>query len=233
MGALSISCSALWMASASIRIICQLISLNVRIWTKRAKDEQWNYVVLDSNVLSDGHHNGNSHLSSLRILDPGESQVADAPAGVDAVNLQLRELKGCIEGFGADPNDDGVDWQRHALHHLLRKTVLAEERRENGISKVRKKKISSTRPKVKLTELVLVRRGSTHLCPDAVAMGEGPLGGRGSSQVLISISTLSRVCVQVRTQGFSSFHHVSLITDAADLCLCIQFVALQSSPVKI
>lgn len=33
---------------------------------------------------------------------------------------------------------------------------------------------------------------STHLCPDAVAIGDGPLGGRGSSQVLISISTLSR-----------------------------------------
>lgn len=36
MGALSISCSALWIASASMRIICQLISLNVRIWNKQA-----------------------------------------------------------------------------------------------------------------------------------------------------------------------------------------------------
>lgn len=36
-----------------------------------------------------------------------------------------------------------------------------------------------------------------HLWPDAVAMGDGPFGGRGSSQVLISISTLSRVCKQV------------------------------------
>lgn len=39
---------------------------------------------------------------------------------------------------------------------------------------------------------------SAHLCPDAVAMGDGPLGGRGSSQVLISITTLSRVCKQVK-----------------------------------
>lgn len=31
----------------------------------------------------------------------------------------------------------------------------------------------------------------TDLCPDAVAIGDGPLGGRGSSHVLISIITLS------------------------------------------
>ena len=38
---------------------------------------------------------------------------------------------------------------------------------------------------------------SAYLCPDAVAMGDGPFGGRGSSQVLISISTLSRVWKQI------------------------------------
>lgn len=32
---------------------------------------------------------------------------------------------------------------------------------------------------------------NTDLCPEAIAIGEGPLGGRGSSQVLISITTLS------------------------------------------
>lgn len=42
-----------------------------------------------------------------------------------------------------------------------------------------------------------VKSRSAHLCPDAVAIGEGPFGGRGSSQVLISISTLSSVCKQV------------------------------------
>lgn len=152
------------------------------------------------------HHNDNSHLSSLRVLDAGESQVADAPAGVDAVNLQLRELKGRIEGFGADPNDDGVDGQRHALHNLLGKTVLAEERKEKSISEVRKKNQQHS-PRLKLTEQILVKSGGTHFCPDAVAMGEGPLGGRGSSQVLISISTLSRVCVEVITDTLARFFH--------------------------
>lgn len=90
---------------------------------------------LDSIAFPDVRDNGKSNLSSLRVLDAGESQVADAPARVDAVNLQLRELKGRIEGFGADPNDDGVDGQRHALHHLLGKTVLAEERRESDEKK--------------------------------------------------------------------------------------------------
>lgn len=35
---------------------------------------------------------------------------------------------------------------------------------------------------------------ATNLCPEARAMGDCPLGGRGSSQVLISTSTLSRHC---------------------------------------
>lgn len=83
---------------------------------------------LDSIVFHDGRANGHGYLSALRVLDAGESQVTDAPAGVDAVDLQLRELKGGIEGFGADANDDGVNGQRHALHHLLRKTVLAAKR---------------------------------------------------------------------------------------------------------
>lgn len=102
-------------------------------------------------------HDSNTHLSSLRVLDAGKSQVADAPAGVDAVNLQLRELEGRIEGFGADANDDGVDGQRNALHHLLGKTVLAEEWRGNGISEMGMwGGISSTQPNVKLMEQVLV-----------------------------------------------------------------------------
>jgi hypothetical protein len=33
---------------------------------------------------------------------------------------------------------------------------------------------------------------ATNLCPEARAMGDCPLGGRGSSQVFISTSTLSR-----------------------------------------
>lgn len=35
----------------------------------------------------------NTDLSPLRVLDASESQVTDAPAGVDAVYLQLGELK--------------------------------------------------------------------------------------------------------------------------------------------
>lgn len=48
-------------------------------------------------------------LPPLRILDASEAQVADAPAGVDAVDLQLGELKGGVKGLGTDPNDNGVD----------------------------------------------------------------------------------------------------------------------------
>lgn len=33
---------------------------------------------------------------------------------------------------------------------------------------------------------------NSYLCPEAVAIGDGPLGFRGSSHVLISIITLSR-----------------------------------------
>lgn len=65
-----------------------------------------------------------SYLPPLRVLNAREAQVADAPAGVDAVHLQLGQLKGRVEGLGADADHDGVDGQRHALHHLLRKAVF-------------------------------------------------------------------------------------------------------------
>lgn len=45
---------------------------------------------------------------------------------------------------------------------------------------------------IRLIPMSITER-KAHLCPDAVAMGDGPLGGRGSSQVLISITTLSKV----------------------------------------
>ena len=63
-------------------------------------------------------------LSPLRVLDAGEAQVADAPAGVDAVDLQLRELKGGVEGLGTDPDHDGVDGKRYPLHHLLSEAIF-------------------------------------------------------------------------------------------------------------
>ena len=65
-----------------------------------------------------------SDLAPLGVGDAGEAQVAQAPGGVDAVHLQLGQLEGGVEGLGADPHHDGVDGQRHALHHLLRKAVL-------------------------------------------------------------------------------------------------------------
>ena len=65
-----------------------------------------------------------SDLAPLGVSDAGEAQVAQAPGGVDAVHLQLGQLEGGVEGLGADPHHDGVDGQRHALHHLLRKAVL-------------------------------------------------------------------------------------------------------------
>lgn len=70
----------------------------------------------------------NSNLSPLRVLDASESQVTDAPAGVDTVDLQLGELKGGVKGLGTDPNDNGVDGQRHALYHLLCKAIFTGDR---------------------------------------------------------------------------------------------------------
>lgn len=48
-------------------------------------------------------------LSPLGVLNASESQVADAPASVDAVDLQLGELKGGVKGLGTDPDDNRVD----------------------------------------------------------------------------------------------------------------------------
>ena len=82
----------------------------------------------------------NTDLPPLRVLDAGEAQVADAPAGVDAVDLQLRQLEGGVEGLGTDPDDDGVDGQRYALHHLFSKAIFTAEEtdgwRESLVNKV-------------------------------------------------------------------------------------------------
>lgn len=51
----------------------------------------------------------NTDLSSLGVLNASKSQVTDTPAGVDAVNLQLGELKRGVKGLGTDPDDNGVD----------------------------------------------------------------------------------------------------------------------------
>lgn len=64
-------------------------------------------------------------LSPLRVLDAGEAQVTDAPAGVDTVDLQLGELKGGVEGLGTDPDHYGVDGQGHPLYNLFSKAIFA------------------------------------------------------------------------------------------------------------
>lgn len=72
-----------------------------------------------------------THLSPLRVLDAGESQVTDVPAGVDAVDLQLGELKGGVEGLGTDPDHYGVDGQGDSFHYLLCEAILTAERQEH------------------------------------------------------------------------------------------------------
>ena len=72
------------------------------------------------------------HLSSLGVGDAGEAQVTLLPFGVEAVPLELPELKGGVEGPGLDLNGDGVDHHGHALHHLLRKAVLAANASTGG-----------------------------------------------------------------------------------------------------
>lgn len=75
-----------------------------------------------NNVLAKRQTKAN--LSSLRVLNASEAQVADAPAGIDAVDLQLGKLKGGVEGLGADLDDNGVDGQRHPLDYFLSKPIF-------------------------------------------------------------------------------------------------------------
>lgn len=70
----------------------------------------------------------NTDLPPLRILDASEPKIADAPAGVDAVDLQLGELEGGVEGLGANLDDDGVDGQSDPFHHLFSETIFTVEK---------------------------------------------------------------------------------------------------------
>ena len=65
------------------------------------------------------------HLSSLWVGDAGVAEVTALPLGVEAVALQLPELEGGVEGPSLHLDGDGVDSDRHALHHLLSEAVLA------------------------------------------------------------------------------------------------------------
>lgn len=68
------------------------------------------------------------YLSSLGVGDAGVAEVTALPLGVEAVALQLPELEGGVECASLDLDGNGVDPDRHALHHFLSKAVLAETR---------------------------------------------------------------------------------------------------------
>lgn len=180
-GVLPRSWSSLSMASASIRRLCQLISLNVNTWNAvnypscpsvSFRNERWK-------TAGGGGWKG-TYLSSLRVGDAGVAEVTALPFRVEAVSLELPELKGGMKGTSLHFDGDGVDPDGHPLHHLLRKAILAANRKCHH-------KQTGCSPHVSEN----VRR-SIYLCPAVMAIGEGPLGGRGSSQVLISTSTLSK-----------------------------------------
>lgn len=65
-------------------------------------------------------------LSSLRVGDAGVAEVTALPLGVEAVALQLPQLKGGVESTSLDLDGNGVDPDRHSLHNFLSKAVLAE-----------------------------------------------------------------------------------------------------------
>lgn len=46
------------------------------------------------------------------------------PVGVDTVALELPQLKRSMEGLGVNLDGDGIDDDKHPLHHLLRKAIL-------------------------------------------------------------------------------------------------------------
>lgn len=85
-----------------------------------------------------------ANLSSLRVLNASEAQVADAPAGIDAVDLQLGKLKGGVEGLGADLDDNGVDGQRHPLDYFLSKSIFTGERQRGWRHSKTNSRCSST-----------------------------------------------------------------------------------------
>ena len=66
------------------------------------------------------------------------SQITDVPAAVDAVDLQLGELKGGIKGLGTDPDDNWVDGQEHALYHFLCKAIFTGDTQKKRDSEAHK-----------------------------------------------------------------------------------------------
>lgn len=71
------------------------------------------------------------YLSSLGVCDAGVAEVSLLPFGVETVTLELPELEGGVEGTGLHLDGDGVDDDRHTLHHLLSKAILTAARHKN------------------------------------------------------------------------------------------------------
>lgn len=69
------------------------------------------------------------YFSSLRVGDAGVAEITALPFRVEAVSLELPELKGGMKGTGLHFDGDGVDPDRHPLNHLLCKAILAAERK--------------------------------------------------------------------------------------------------------
>lgn len=69
-----------------------------------------------------------AYLSSLGVSDAGVTEVATLPFRVEAVSLELPELKGGMKGTSLHFDGDRVDPDRHPLNHLLCKAILTENR---------------------------------------------------------------------------------------------------------
>lgn len=80
----------------------------------------------DSSLLEVG---GEPYLSSLRISDAGVTEVTTLPFRIEAVSLELPELKGGMKGTCLHFDGDRVDPDRHPLNHLLCKAILTENRK--------------------------------------------------------------------------------------------------------
>lgn len=71
------------------------------------------------------------YLSSLRVGDAGVAEVTALPFRVEAVSLELPELKGGMKGTSLHFDSDRVDPDGHPLHHLLCKAILAANRKRD------------------------------------------------------------------------------------------------------